>query len=84
MDEKNKDAILMEEINNADILDKPRLEEKLYQTISKKLYEVLYTVDYQIKNQDDQKYDRFVIEQSFTFLHWNLVEQLQRGELQVN
>lgn len=30
MNEKNKDAILTEEINNADDVDKPRLVEKLY------------------------------------------------------
>lgn len=56
---------------------------------AKKLYQTLFTVDYQ-KPVDDPgdddpkgKLDRFVIDTSFTFLSWNLVEQLQRGTLQV-
>ena len=37
------------------------------------LYAELFTVDY-LNMNDDDKFDRHVIDQSFTFLHWNLVE----------
>ena len=49
------------------------------------LYSALFTVDYLKPNEEDsEKLDRFVIDQSFTFLSWNLVEQLQKGTLQVH
>lgn len=47
----------------------------------------LFTVDYQYQKTDDEgrvSYDRHVIDQSFTFLHWNLVEQLAQGKLQLD
>lgn len=64
-------------------------EEKLTQR-EKKFYQSLFSVDYlkPMDNANDDeskdKLDRFVIDTSFTFLSWNLVEQLQKGTLQVN
>lgn len=49
----------------------------------KKLYGELFTVDYQNTNEDGA-FERYVIDQSFTFLHWNLAEQLEQGALQVD
>lgn len=44
---------------------------------AKLLYGQLFTVDYlKPDDEDPGKMDRFVIDQSFTFLSWNLVEQL--------
>jgi hypothetical protein len=31
--------------------------------------------------KDENKYDRFIIDQSFTFFHWSLMEQLSTGKL---
>jgi hypothetical protein len=53
----------------------------------KDLYAELISVDYLIlqeineNEEDDTPLDRYVIDQSFTFLHWNLIEQLQKGTL---
>ena len=42
---------------------------------TKILYNELFSVDYLNMDPDDNnKYDRYVIDASFTFLHWNLVE----------
>lgn len=46
------------------------------------IYKELITVEYQMTDEDDpSKLDRYVIDQSFTFLHWNLIEQLIKGTL---
>eukprot|EP00347_Sterkiella_histriomuscorum_P017370 403349643 len=42
------------------------------------LYQVLHTVDYKIQNTNE----RFVADLSFTFLHWNLMEQLESEEIE--
>ena len=44
------------------------------------LYNILNSVDYKYKFSKD----RFVADLSFSFLHWNLMEQLERGEIAVN
>ncbi len=44
------------------------------------MYNVLSTVDYKYKFSKD----KYVADLSFTFLHWNLMEQLEKGEITVN
>ena len=50
-----------------------------------KVYPELFTVDYVYRQEiDEEAFDRHVIDQSFTFLHWNLVEELAEGILQLD
>ena len=44
------------------------------------LNQVLFTVDYNIEGTKG----RFMSDLSFTFLHWNLIEQLNERKLEVS
>jgi len=41
------------------------------------MYQVINTVDYNVGSTTE----RFVADLSFTFLHWNLMEQLESEEI---
>jgi hypothetical protein len=41
------------------------------------LYQVLHTVDFNVNETSE----RFISDLSFTFLHWNLIEQLESGAI---
>ena len=54
------------------------MEEQL--VLDKQFYENLFTVDFNVDNCKD----RYVVDLSFTFLHWNLIELLAKGRIQVD
>jgi hypothetical protein len=43
------------------------------------LYQELFSVDYKIGKCKD----RYIADLSFSFLHWNLIEQLEQGHIRI-
>jgi hypothetical protein len=53
--------------------------------VALEVYPQLLTVDYGNRKEGNPlTFDRHVIDHSFTFLHWNLIEQLVSGKLQLD
>ncbi len=70
-------------VENLDILERLKRKYQAYkarrlmenESDPLKIYPDLFTVDYNYRKENDQEiFDRHVLDQSFTFLHWNLVE----------
>jgi hypothetical protein len=70
-------------VENINILDRLKRKYQAYKAIRLMenqdspviIYPELFTVDYKNRKENDElSFDKHVIDQSFTFLHWNLVE----------